>query len=412
MAVGLIRFTAVLAVGLSSLAMTAGADDTAPPPSRAPRRLRVGIEGLVSVASDDSGYFNYSSYEKSAMELVRLRMDASLRLGPRAALLAEGRMDNGEGPSLSAAYLRVRPFAGHALDIQAGRIPPVFGAFGRRAYGADNPLIGQPFIYQYLTSLRSDSLPASADDLVAMKGSGWASSYPVGSDAWDHGLPLVAADRWDTGVQVRWAAERVTVAAALTQGTQCNPRVSDDNSGKQLLGRLEVRPVLGLVVGASAAQGDYIADSAVEELPPASRAASRAQQAFGMDVEFSRGHWLLRTEGILSRWFVPPVQQPFVPSPLQAWGTFVEVRRKIRPGLYAAARFDHVGFSSVTASPAEGSETPVVTTWEAPVTRAEVGAAVNLRHNVLIKAVVQKNWREGAGFGSDTVVSAQSLFWF
>jgi hypothetical protein len=122
------------------------------------------------------------------------------------------------------------------------------------------------------------------------------------------------------------------VAAALTQGTQCNPRASDDNSAKQLLGRLEVRPVMGLVLGASAAQGDYIADSAAEALPPAARAASRAQQAFGMDVEFSRGHWLLRTEGILSRWFVPPVEQPFVPSPLQAWGAFVEVRRKIRPG--------------------------------------------------------------------------------
>ena len=412
MAVGLIRFMAALAVGLSSLGMTAGAEDTAPLPSRAPRRLRLGIEGLVSVASDDHGYFNYSSYEKSAMELVRVRVDAALRLGPRAALLAEGRMDNGEGPSLSAAYLRVRPFAGRAIDIQAGRIPPVFGAFGRRAYGADNPLIGQPFIYQYLTSLRSDSLPASADDLVAMKGMGWASWYPLGSDAWDHGLPLVTADRWDTGVQVRWAAERVTVAAAVTQGTQCNPRVRDDNSGKQLLGRLEVRPVLGLVLGASAAQGDFIADSAVEDLPPAARASSRAQQAFGMDAEFSRGHWLLRTEGILSRWFVPPVEEPFVPSPLQAWGAFVEVRRKIRPGLYAAARFDHVGFSSLTASPAEGSQTPLVTTWEAPVTRVEVGAGFNLRRNVLLKASLQRNRREGAALGSHTIVAAQTLFWF
>ena len=165
--------------------------------------------------------------------------------------------------------------------MQVGRIPPVFGAFGRRAYGVDNPLIGQPFIYQYLTSLRSDSLPASADDLVYMKGMGWANYYPIGSETWDHGLPLAAADRWDTGVQVRWAAERVSVAMAVTQGTQCNPRVSDDNSGKQVLGRVEVRPVLGLVLGASAAQGDYVAESAIAALPPASREASHVQQAFG-----------------------------------------------------------------------------------------------------------------------------------
>jgi hypothetical protein len=222
----------------------------------------------------------------------------------------------------------------------------------------------------------------------------------------------VAGDRWDTGLQVRWAAERVSVAAAVTQGTQCNPRVSDDNSGKQLLGRLEVRPVLGLVLGGSAAQGDYVADSAVEALPPAARGASRAQQAFGLDAEYSRGYWLLRTEGILSRWFVPPVEEPFVPSPLEAWGAFVEVRRKIRPGFYAAARFDHVGFSRITASPPEGSQTPLVTTWEAPVTRVEGGLGFNLRRNVVFKVIVQKNWREGTAEGSDGLVAAQTLFWF
>jgi hypothetical protein len=411
MAVGLTRWTYGLALALGLAGARAGAQEAAPA-AREPRTFSLGIEGLGSVGTDDSGYFNYTSYEKSTTELLRVRVDASLRLGPRAALLVEGRMDNGGGPSLSAAYLRVRPLAGHAFDVQLGRIPPAFGAFGRRAYGVDNPLIGQPFIYQYLTSLRSDSLPASADDLVAMKGQGWYSYYPIGSVAWDHGLPLVAADRWDTGVQARWAAEWVTVAMAVTQGTQCNPRVRDDNSGKQVLGRVEVRPVLGLVLGASAAQGDYVDESALAALPPESREASHVQQAFGLDAEFSLGHWLLRTEGILSRWFVPPVEEPFVPSPLQAWGVFVEARRKIRPGLYAAARFDHVGFSTLTASPPEGSETPLVTPWEAPVTRVEVGAGYNVRRNVVLKAAVQQNWRKEVAEQSDMVIAAQAQFWY
>ena len=44
-----------------------------------------------------------------------------------------------------------------------GRIPPLFGAFGRRGYqGRDNPLIGYPLAYQYLTSLRPDAVPATA----------------------------------------------------------------------------------------------------------------------------------------------------------------------------------------------------------------------------------------------------------
>jgi hypothetical protein len=410
--VRLIRWTSLLAIGLGAAAPVSRAQDGTPlPTTAAPRRLAVGIEGLVTVSTDDPQYFNYSSYDKSATDLVRLRVDASLRLASRAALLAEGRMDNGGGASLSALYLRVRPFAGKAVDVQAGRIPPVFGAFARRAYGADNPLIGQPFIYQYLTSLRSDALPASADDLLRMKGQGWGNYYPVGSSTWDHGLPLVAGDRWDTGVQVRWAGERVRVASAVTQGTLSNPRVRDDNSGKQVSGRLEVRPVLGLVLGASAARGDYLSRGAVAALPAAARHGSRAQQAFGADAEFSRGHWLVRGEGVWSRWAIPALQEPFVSSPLRAWGVFLEARRKLRPGLFAAARYDHVGFSRITGSPGDGSSIPTTTPWDAPVSRVEVGAGLSLRHNILLKAAVQQNWRQGAA-RSEKVGAVQTLFWF
>jgi hypothetical protein len=410
MAGGLRRRTFVVALALGGAGVVASAQDAAPPPAAAaPRRLAVGIEGLASVATQDPEYFNYSSYERSAMELVRLRVDASLRLASQAELLAEGRVDNAAGPSLSALYLRLRPFTRTPLDIQAGRIPPVFGAFSRRAYGSDNPLIGQPFLYQYLTTLRPDALPASVPDLLHMKGHGAETYYPVGAAHWDSGLPLMAGDRWDTGVQVRWAGERVKVAAAVTQGTLSNPRVRDDNSGKQVSGRVEVQPVLGLILGASAARGDYLSRDAMAALPAAARGGSRAQQAFGLDLEFSHGHWLLRGEAIASRWAIPALQQPYVPSPLRAWGTFVEVRRKLRPGLFAAARFDHVGFSRVTTPPGYGDS--ATTTWDAPVSRVEAGAGYSLRRNLVLKAAVQQNWRQGMGH-SERIAALQTLFWY
>ena len=78
----------------------------------------------------------------------------------------------------------------------------------------------------------------------------------------------------------------------------------------------------------------------------------------------------------------------------------------------AAARFDHIGFSELTASPPEGSQAPLVTTWEAPVTRVEVGAGFNIRRNVVLKAVVQQNWRQEAAEQSDLVIAAQTQFWF
>jgi hypothetical protein len=405
MACRLIRRASLLALGLCAAGAVASGQDDAATPRRDPRRLAFGVEGLATVSTEDDEYFNYSSYGQSATRLMRLRVDASLRLGDRAAVLAEGRMDNGDGPSLSALYLRVRPLANRAFDIQAGRIPPVFGAFTRRAYGADNPLIGLPLAYQYLTSLRSDSLPSSAHDLLLMKGLGWQSYYPIGSPTWDNGLPLVAADRWDTGVQARVVSGRVTAAAAVSQGTLSNPRVRDDNSGKQVSGRVELRPVLGLVLGASAAHGDYVSRDAETGLPPEAREDSHTQRAFGADAEFSRGYWLLRAEGVWSRWSVPRVAAPFFTGPLRSWGVFVEGRRKIRPGLFVAGRYDHLGFSRITDPYGPGTSTP----WDAPVSRVELGAGFSLRRNLLLKAAVQQNWRSGY---SERIAAAQALFWY
>ena len=84
--------------------------------------------------------------------------------------LGEIRTENGDLPRIYALYARWTPWAGRRFDIQAGRVPPVFGAFARRTYPADNPLIGYPLAYQYLTSIRPDAVPATVGEILAMKG--------------------------------------------------------------------------------------------------------------------------------------------------------------------------------------------------------------------------------------------------
>ena len=405
----MIRSTAVLVfliAGVTLPAVPARAEDAG---GSAPKWLTFGGEGVASIATDDPGYFNDTSYGRSSMRLVRLRLDAALRLGGRAAVLVEGRADNGEGLTVAALYLRLRPFPERAFDVQAGRIPPVFGALARRTYGADNPLIGSPLAYQYLTSLRGDSLPATADDLLVMRGRGWRTRYTIGSTVWDRGLPVIAGDRWDTGVEVRIGVDPVSVTAALTQGTLSDPRVEDDNDGKQIAGRVEVRPALGLVLGASVARGEYVTREAGLALPAAPRLESYRQKALGMDLEYARGYWVIRSETVLSRWEIPQVQHPLVTDTLGAWGTFVEARYKIRPGLYTAARVDHLGFSRIAGTLFEGRPT----SWDAPVTRVEAGAGYSFRRNVLLKIAVQRNWRTGVTFGArESVAGAQVLLWF
>ncbi len=52
----------------------------------------------------------------------------------------------------------------------------------------------------------------------------------------------------------------------------------------------------------------------------------------------------------MSDWRLPLVRTPKIDLPLRAVSTSIEGRYKIRPGLYVAARFDHLTFSKVTGA--------------------------------------------------------------
>jgi hypothetical protein len=372
--------------------------------SRGDLRLVVGGEASGSAAVGDEGWFNETDYSRSVVHLARFSLSAELRAWQRVAVLSEFRSENLETPQVYALFLRLRPWPLRSLDLQAGRIPPVFGAYPRRRYAADNPLIGEPLAYQYLTILRTDSLPRTADDLVSRRGEGWLVRYPVGSPYPAPGAPLASATRWDTGVEVHVGSEPVEGGLALTQGTLCNPLTHDDNSGRQLSGRLAVHPALGLVLGVSGAQGEYLAREATTGLPPGIQGPFR-QRVLGFDAEWSRGYWILRAEAVWSDWDMPAIASPYVRSPLRAAGAFLEGRYKLAPGLYVAARVDHLGMSEI-----QGSE--VLATWDAPVSRVEAGVGVSPRRNLWLKAVYQHNWRDGGAVRSQGVGAAQISWWF
>ena len=370
-------------------------------------RVTLGAEASASISSsDDPGWFNYTDYEHNALRMLRLGMTADVRLGSRVSVLGELRTENWEALRPYALYIRVRPWAARAFDIQAGRIPPSFGAFARRNYsGSDNPLIGYPLAYQYLTSLRSDAVPASADDLLRMRGRGWRPSYPIGSSGIAPGSPLVTAFLWDTGVQVHWGTQPLEVAGSVTTGTLSAPRVSDNNGGKQLAARVAWRPVVGLVLGVSGAQGPYIADSVVRSLPPDVPRRDFSQQAFGFDGEYSRGYWLVRSEVIVSQWRLPAIRAPLIGNPVRAWAASGEGRYKIGPGVFAAGRYDYLGFGDLRGTTGTRS-------WDAPVHRMEAGGGYYIRRNLIGKISYQQDWRDGGLVRELRCWSGQLNFWF
>jgi hypothetical protein len=370
-------------------------------PLPGPRRLAVGVELSGAMGPEDHGFFNYTSYEDSTQRLARLSLTGEWRVTDEFALLGEVRDENLHTPHVYALYARVRPWRGRDFDLQAGLIPPVFGAFARRRYGTDNPLIGYPLAYQYLTSLRTDAVPGSEGDLIVNRGSGWRVRYPLGwgNRQAEPGVPLVNSLRWDTGVQARVGAGPVEVSLAVTQGSLSNPLVSDDNGGKQVSARAGWTPVTGLVLGASAARGEYLADDVTQTLPPGTDRHS-LQQAWGVDLEYSRDRWILRSEAVWSQW-----ETPVIARTLRSLGVGAEARCKLVPGLYAAARFDHLGFSSIP-----GPRGPV--TWDADVWRTEAGIGYMPGRRVLAKLAYQYNWRDGGRVKEEGLTTVQLVLWF
>jgi len=367
-------------------------------------RVRLGGEVSGTIAPHDLGWFNYSDYQVSSLRLFRVDLAAEARLASFASVLFDVRSDNLAAPRVYALYLRLRPWAGRELDLQVGLVPPVFGAYPRRRYAYENPLPSVPLAYQYLTNLREDAVPSRSEELVAQRGRGWRVRYPVGSSAAGPGLPLVNSQKWDTGVQLRLGREPLSLALAVTQGTLCYPLTRDQNDGKQVSARLAWTPSPSLAAGLSGASGEFLARE-VQDVLPAGAQGTYRQKAAGLDLQWSHGYWIVRAEAVWSRWNLPALEATRIEEPLDALGFFAEARYKIRPGLYAAARAERLGFSEIPS--AAGRRT-----WDAPVTRVEAGAGFSPWRYVLVKASWQHNWRDGGAVRENDLVAGQVVLWF
>ncbi len=372
-------------------------------------RLVVGGDVTATAgAKDERGFFNFTDYEHNALRLFRAGVSGMWRPSGPLALVGEVRSEDFERPRVYAAYVRVRPLRAYPFTIQTGRIPPSFGAFGRRTYSAANPLIGYPLAYQYLSSLRPDAIPASPDDLLRMRGRGWRSRFPVGSAGGDAGVPLVTAFEWDTGIQATWDGAFVMGSAALTRGTLSDPRVDDNNDGRQLSGRVGLRPVTGLVIALSGARGDWLASDVVRLLPADLAARDYRQVSYGADAEYSRDHWIVQAELVATRWTLPLTQPVHASRDIRALGAWVEGRYRVTPRVFVAGRADRLTFSTIRGTLFSGRPTP----WDAPVDRLELDAGYYLQRNLVARCAVQRNRRENAGVRHRTFVSAQLAYWF
>jgi hypothetical protein len=155
------------------------------------------------------------------------------------------------------------------------------------------------------------------------------------------------------------------------------------------------------VIGASAARGAWISDAVPHT------GDSPSQTALGADAEYSKDHWVVRTEIVWSRWNVPFWTGPVEKADVRALAAWVEGRYRVTPRLYLAARADRLGFSDIT-----GPAHPNPAAWDAPVSRYELGGGYSLQRNLVVRVVAQVNRREGGRVARRTFYSTQAVWWF
>jgi hypothetical protein len=367
--------------------------------------LVLGAEVMATVGPDDPGFFNYTSYEFNALRNFRVGVSAEIRANDYLQVLSEVRVDQGHLVEMYGLFARVRPWPRRRFDLQVGRIPPTFGAMTRSSYGSGNILIGQPLAYQYLSSIRADAIPANSDDLLRMRGRGWRSSFPVGNPEPGPGLPLVNTSRWDTGVQAHGIISLFEWSGSVSAGSLSDPRFHDNNSGRQVAGRLVARPHAALQLGASAATGAWLDHSLEAAVPQPTEVARARQVAFGGDAEFSAGAVLIRGEVIRSAWDLPHVGTPDIAGPLTATSVLAEGRYKVAPGIYLALRGERLDFSEILGSRQRN-------TWDADTWRVEAGGGYSILRNLVVKASWQRNRRDGGRVTHDDLLAAQVMYWF
>ncbi len=376
------------------------------PVSLAGGHVVVGAEFSFTFAPEDPGFFNYTSYEFSALRNVRMAVSAEVRANDHLQVLGEVRLDQGRVFEAYGLYVRLRPWATRRFDIQAGRVPPTFGLMSRASYGNNNILIGQPLAYQYLMSIRPDAVPATNDDLLRMRGRGWLSNFPVGNITPGPGLPLVNTARWDTGVQVHGLVRALEWTGSVTAGSLSDPRtLRDNNAGRQFAGRVVARPTAALALGLSASRGAWLNRTLDEAVAGAETTDDARQLAFGGDAEFSAGPLLVRGEAIRSTWTMPAIETLRINDPLVATSMLVEARYKISPGFYMAVRGDRMDYSRIWGQLGGN-------TWESRVWRVEAGAGYSITRNIQLKGSWQRNERDGGRVRSDSLAAGQVIYWF
>lgn len=343
-------------------------------------------------------FFNFG---ENPFHSIRLRLLANAEVHRNVSAFVELLSDDAHEPRLYGGFVRLSDPKGRDIHLEVGKIPLHVGAWPNRSYASKNNLIGSPLAFQYHTDIRDDQLPTRGEDLVANRGRGYFTNYAGGSLTGvgypgTGGVMTILYDNcWDFGAVVLGTAAPFEFALGATNGTVGMFQGTDDNDGKQVLGRLGFVPAPWIRVGVSGARGPYLNRILEDELKPGQKIDDFNQILGAGDLELSYDRAVFYSEYVWSRY-----QQPYVGDlDLASW--YFEGKVTILPGWYVAGRYSRLEFDEVAL--AGGG----VARWDAPLWRSEVGIGFKPSKQLVAKLVHQETHIETEPHRVDAFLATQ-----
>lgn len=266
--------------------------------------------------------------------------------------------------------------SGTRLQVEAGKFAAPFGNFLPRRFAPQNFVYSHPLYNEYRTGLATDNIPADQAALLGGRGKNF-----IGT-----GLTLMARNAYLTGVQFLGQLGTVGYHFGLANGALSNPSNISENKRPMWFGRLYVQPMIGLKLGASLANGGYLNSALLKNSQPNVQSEKFGQTLAGVDIEYSRGYLVFYGEGLFSRW-----KSPLIRDNLDALGWSAEMRYKVLPRLFLAARYGRLHFSEIADPTDIDADGQVTEPWEFPAWRLEPAVGYYLSRHALLKAAWQIN---------------------
>lgn len=315
----------------------------------------------------------------SIRSLLNVRFEQSDRISADIEVLFDDASQ--DRIRLQGAFVTLLNLPDERVNIMVGKIPNLFGNFARRQFSDVNPLIGQPLVRHYRTSLDWNNLWDNREQLI-LKRRRQEFNGDIPIKVLEGATPTVYDARWDIGLELFGSWSFFEYQMAVTEGSISNPE-ADLNKGKQFLGRFGIQPWPGLRVGVSGAVNPYLSNADDQRLLESGKGKGEfMQRAVGADLEFSYRYVMVFGEFVHSSWDATVIEDR-----LSNWSWYADAKLKIHPRAYLAARYDRMAFSKIL-NPDTGKKEG----WDYDVQRVEAGLGWRITSEATLKMVEQITW--------------------